>query len=105
MNPRTLFRTVAVAEAVTWALLLVAMFLKYVTESEPLGIPEGGVPVAGAAHGAMFVLYVLVTLNVREKFAWTGRTTIVALVAAIPPLCTYVFEVMADRRGLLATQR
>lgn len=105
MNPRTVFRTVAIAEAVSWALLLIAMYLKYVTESEPFGIREGGVPVAGAVHGAMFVLYLLVTINVREKFAWSARTTVVALVAAIPPFCTYVFEVVAERRGLLATQR
>jgi len=106
VNPRTLFRTVAVAEAISWGLLLVAMYLKYVTESEPFGIPEGGVPVAGAIHGAMFVLYLLITLNVRDKFGWSGRTTVIALLAAIPPFCTYVFEVVADRRGLLlATQR
>jgi len=104
-SPRTLFRTAAVAEAISWGLLLIAMFLKYVTESEPFGIAEGGVPVAGAIHGAMFVIYLLVTINVRDKFNWSGRTTLVALVAAIPPFCTYVFEVIAERRGLLATQR
>ena len=31
MSPLLLFRRVAVAEAVTWALLLVGMVLKYVT--------------------------------------------------------------------------
>ena len=104
-NPRALFRTAAIAEAISWGLLLIAMYLKYVTESEPFGISEGGVPVAGAIHGAMFVIYLLVTINVRQRFGWSGRTTLVALAAAIPPFCTYVFEVVAERRGLLATQR
>ena len=105
MNPRTLFRTVAVAEAISWGVLLSAMFMKYVTETEPFGLHEGGVPVAGAVHGGLFILYCLVTLNVREKFNWSGRTTLVALAAAIPPFCTYVFELVADRRGMLAIQK
>jgi len=33
MNPKILFRRVAIAEAITWALLLAGMFLKYVTET------------------------------------------------------------------------
>ena len=37
MTPRLLFRRLAFAEAVTWALLLTGMFLKYVTETTELG--------------------------------------------------------------------
>ena len=33
MQPRTLFRIVAFAEAVTWTLLLIGLFLKYVTHT------------------------------------------------------------------------
>jgi hypothetical protein len=36
MSPRRLFRIVAVAEAITWAMLLTGMFLKYVTETTEL---------------------------------------------------------------------
>ena len=104
MNPsttRTVFRTVAIAEAVSWALLLSAMFCKYVTESEPFGLREGGVPVAGMTHGVVFVAYVVMCLVAHRSFGWNIKTTLVALVASIPPFFTYVFEVVADRRGLL----
>lgn len=101
VNTRTAFRTVAIAEAISWALLLSAMFCKYVIESEPFGLREGGVPVAGMTHGVIFVAYVLTTLVARRSFGWSHKTTLLALVASIPPFFTYVFEVVADRRGLL----
>lgn len=101
VNTRTAFRTVAIAEAISWALLLSAMFCKYVLESEPFGLREGGVPVAGMTHGVIFIAYVLTTLVARRAFGWSHKTTLLALVASIPPFFTYVFEVVADRKGLL----
>lgn len=100
-----MFRTVAIAEAISWALLLSAMFCKWILESEPLGLHEGGVPVAGPIHGGVFVAYVISCLVAHRVFAWSPRTTLLALASSIPPFFTYVFEVLADRRGLLgATQ-
>lgn len=104
VTPRTLFRTFAFAEAVSWALLLAAMFAKYVTESEPFGLHEGGVPVAGAIHGGLFVAYVLAAIAASRRFGWSITTTLVALAAGIPPFATAVFEVVADRRGLLGVR-
>ncbi len=98
---RTIFRIVAIAEAVSWALLLAAMFAKYVTESEPFGIPEGGVPVAGAVHGGVFIAFVITSLVAWRRFGWSLKVLVVALVSAVVPFATYVFEVGADRRGLL----
>ncbi|MFF5987979.1 DUF3817 domain-containing protein [Prauserella flavalba] len=91
-----LFRVVAVAEAFSWAGLLVGMFLKYVVE-----LGEGGVPVLGMVHGVMFVLYLAVTLAVARPLGWSGKVLIVALLASIPPLFTWVFEKWALRRGRL----
>ena len=56
MSPVLLFRRVAVAEAVTWALLLGGMVLKYVTDTTELGVR-----VFGMVHGVVFVAYCLVT--------------------------------------------
>lgn len=103
MNPRTLFRTVAIAEAVSWALLLVAMFFKWVLEAEPLGLEEGGVPVFGMLHGVVFVVYVVVTIVTSRLLKWSARTTLLALAASIPPLFTWWFERWADRTGLLGS--
>lgn len=101
VNTRTAFRTVAIAEAISWALLLSAMFCKWILETEPFGLHEGGVPVAGPIHGGIFVLYVLTSLVARRSFGWNNKTTLLALAASIPPFFTYVFEVLADRKGLL----
>ena len=48
MSPLPLFRRVAIAEAVTWALLLTGMFLKYVTETTELGVR-----IFGMVHGVV----------------------------------------------------
>lgn len=97
MSKRTVFRVVAFAEAVSWLGLLTGMFFKYVTESG-----EAGVKIFGPIHGGIFVLYVLVTLWVARPFRWSPGVLVLALVSAIPPFATAIFEVWADRRGLIA---
>jgi integral membrane protein len=97
VHPRPLFRLVARAEAVTWALLLVGMFLKYVTETTELGVS-----VFGMAHGVVFVAYVVVVLAVAVDQRWTLPRVALGLVAAVPPFLTLWFERYAERRGALA---
>lgn len=91
-----LFRVIAVAEAFSWAGLLIGMFLKYVIE-----LGEGGVPVLGMVHGVVFVLYVLTTLAVFRPLGWRPKTVLLALLASIPPLFTWLFEKWALRTGKL----
>lgn len=90
------FRVAAVAEALSWAGLLVGMFLKRV-----VGLGEGGVPVLGMVHGVVFVLYVLVSLSVAKPLGWRPKTLILALLSSIPPLFTWWFESWALRNGKL----
>jgi integral membrane protein len=97
MSPRLLFRRVAVAEAVTWALLLTGMFLKYVTETT-----EVGVQVFGMVHGVVFVGYVVTTLVVAVDQRLGAARTLVALAAAVPPFCTVPVDLWLERRGRLA---
>ena len=98
MNPLTLFRRVAVAEAVTWALLLTGMFLKYVTETTELGVR-----VFGMVHGVVFVAYCLATVVVAVDQRWSLRLVVAGLVCAVPPFATVPFERYAERRGALDT--
>ena len=91
-GPRQLFRRVAVAEAVTWGLLLVGMFLKYVT-----GTTELGVRIFGMLHGVVFVAYVLVTLVVAVDQRWTWRRSLLGLVSAVPPFMTLWFDRHVER--------
>lgn len=97
MTPRRLFRTVAIAEAVTWALLLGGMFLKYVTETTELGVRIGGM-----LHGVVFIAYCLTTVVVAVDQRWTIRRTTLGLVAAIPPFFTVWFDVAMERRNAFA---
>lgn len=96
LTPLRLFRAVAVAEAVTWALLLIGMFLKYVT-----GTTELGVRVFGMLHGVVFLAYCLVTVLVWVDQRWSVRAGVLGLVAAVPPFATVPFDRYAERRGLL----
>lgn len=92
-----LFRIVAVAEACSWAGLLLGMFFKYVVVGN-----EIGVTVFGPIHGALFVAYLVVTLLAARVLRWSLPTTLLALAASIPPLATLWFERRARARGQLS---
>ena len=99
MNPRTAvaaFRIVAVAEALSWLGLLAGMYVKYVPQTS-----EVGVAVFGPIHGGIFMAYVVVALVASRVLRWSLPTTIVALVASVPPLATVLFERWASRTGRL----
>ena len=99
MNPRTValaFRTVAVAEALSWIGLLAGMYVKYVPATS-----EVGVQVFGPVHGGIFLLYVVVALVAGRVLRWPAGTTLLALAASIPPLATVLFERWASRSGRL----
>jgi integral membrane protein len=95
MHPRVLLRTVARAEAVTWSLLLLGMFLKYVTQTTELGVR-----VFGMAHGIVFVAYCLTVLVVAVDARWRPGQALLGLACAVPPLATLWFERYAGARDL-----
>ncbi len=95
MHPRSLLRTVARVEAVTWALLLAGMVLKYVTQTTELGVR-----VFGMAHGVVFLAYCLTVLTVAVDARWSVRRTVLGLACAVPPFATLGFERYAEARGL-----
>ena len=99
LTPRSLFRALAVSEAITWALLLAGMFLKYVTRTTELGVS-----IFGMVHGVVFIAYCLVTLVVAIDQRWSLRHTVLGLAAAVPPFATLLFEAYADRHGLLGDE-
>lgn len=93
------FRAIAIAEACSWAGLVVGMFFKYVVVGSYSGDIE--VRIFGPVHGAMFVGYLVVTFVVARALHWDARTVVLALVASVPPLCTLWFERWAARTGRL----
>jgi len=96
VSPRRLYRGAAVAEAITWALLLTGMFLKYVT-----GTTELGVQVFGMVHGVVFIAYCLATGLLWVDQRWPVSRLALGLLAAVPPFATVPFERHAERSGLL----
>jgi len=98
MGPLRLFRRVAVAEAITWALLLFGMFLKYVTATTDLGVR-----VFGMLHGVVFIAYCLSTLVVGIDQRWSRGRVLLGLLSSVPPFMTVWFDRYAERRGALGT--
>ena len=96
-TPTRLFRGVAIAEAVSWACLLLGMFLKYVTETTDLGVR-----IFGMVHGVVFIAYVLTTAVVWVDRRWSPGRGLLALGASIPPLATLPLEWWAVRSGWLS---
>lgn len=98
LTPIRVFRTLAVAEAVTWALLLTGMAFKY------SGVTELGVRIFGLVHGVVFIAYCLVALAVGVDQRWSPGRRVLALAAAVPPFATVWFDRYAEARGLLGDE-
>ena len=96
MAPRSLYRIVAVAEYVTWTLLILGMVLKYAVR-----IGDWPVLVAGSLHGLVFLSYgataVLVGLNQR----WPIRRIVAAVLTAVVPYATVPFDAWLERHRML----
>jgi integral membrane protein len=86
----------AIVEACTWVGLLIGMAVKYLGSGD-----ETGVHVFGPLHGAAFIAYVLATLWAAVRFGWPRGVILLGLVASIPPLATWAFEIWASRSGRL----
>lgn len=93
----TVFRAVAIAEAVSWTGLLIGMLFKYVLSDN-----EIGVKIFGPIHGTIFIAYVITVAVVRKPLRWSIPVTLLALAASIPPLFTWFFELWAQRTNRLS---
>ena len=74
------FKVVALAEAVSYLVLLGASVAKHA-----LDMP-GAVSVMGPVHGVIFLAYLWLALLVREDLGWNLTTTLMVIVAAVIPL-------------------
>jgi integral membrane protein len=95
----TVFTIIARFEAFTWAGLLIGMFLKYGTETTELGVW-----LFGRLHGFAFLLYFVTAIVAGLRLRWPWWATLLAALAAIPPLVTFPLEIWFRRRGLLARE-
>jgi integral membrane protein len=92
-------RIVALLEATSFLALLVATYIKY-SEDAP-----GGVQVLGPIHGALFLAYVFLALNLRASAGWSNRTTLLVLLGAVLPFGGFVVDRWLARPAAPATGR
>lgn len=94
-TPDRLFRVLAIAEAITWTVLIAAIIAR------ATGAPGVVVTVGGGIHGFVFLAYaataVLVALNQR----WHPGIGVLAVASAIVPYATIPTEIWLHRTGRL----
>lgn len=94
-TPRRLFRTFALAEMVSWALLIGGMVLRATAD---LAV---AVTIGGAIHGLVFLCYATTALVVALNQRWGLGTSVLAVGSAVIPFATLPTERFLDRRGRL----
>jgi integral membrane protein len=80
------FRYVAIAEAISWLVLLTATIAKYAADGPDLA------PILGPIHGILVLAYVYGALSLREDAGWNGNMTLGVLAAAVIPFGGFVVE-------------
>lgn len=72
-------RAAALAETISYLVLLVAVGVKYAADA------PGGVSAAGPVHGVIFLAYAGLVLVYRDELGWDVARTAFALAAAVLP--------------------
>lgn len=98
MTPKSLFRTVAIAEAITWTALISGLVIRAVVGGDTGDL---AVRIGGSIHGFVFLCYVVATLAVWTDKKWSAGTGVLGLASAVIPYATVPFERSVERRGLL----
>ena len=90
-TPLNLFRALAVAEAISWTLLIAGLILRTTAD---LAI---AVTVGGGIHGFVFLAYAVTAVLVATNQRWGGWPTTVAIASAIIPYATIPTELWLHR--------
>ena len=96
MSPRTFYRTLAIAEAITWTLLIAAMIMKDVFK-----VGDWPVTVGGFAHGLVFIAYVTTAVLVGLNQRWPVRLILGAAATAVVPYLTIPFDRWLEKKNRL----
>ena len=85
------FRLIALAEAVSWLLLIGA------TVAKRAFAVEEATAVIGPVHGVIFLAYLAAVVLLRDELGWSAKRTAIAVAAAVIPLGAYL---IVERRYL-----
>lgn len=95
MTPKLFFKIFAIAETITWTLLIIGMILKYTH------ITEIGVRIGGGIHGFIFICFVIAVIGVGTSQQWSKKRIVTGLGSAIIPYATIPFEISVAKAGAL----
>jgi integral membrane protein len=78
-------------------LVLVGMPLKYLAGN------EGPISVIGPAHGFLYVVYLLASLDLAVKSQWSKKRTLWVLIAGTLPFVSFIVERQVTREAAAVT--
>ena len=88
------FKVLAVVEALSWLILIVATVVKYATTPHK----QLAVQIMGPVHGVLFLAYVGLVFVVRRRIDWGARATGIVLLDSILPFGGFVVARRCDLR-------
>lgn len=94
-TPARLYRVLAIAEAITWTLLISALIARAV------GVDPIVVTIAGGIHGFVFLSYGAMAVLVAFNQRWGVGVAVLAIASAIVPYATIPAEIWLHRTGRL----
>lgn len=94
-TPKSLFRALAIAEAISWTLLIGGLILR-ATQDWALAVTIGG-----GIHGFVFLCYGATAILVAKNQRWSGGPTVIAIASAVVPYATIPVEMWLARSGRL----
>lgn len=94
-TPGRLYRVLAIAEAITWTLLIAAIIARAV------GAPGVVVTVGGGIHGFVFLAYAATAILVALNQRWHPGVGVLAVLSAVVPYATIPMEIWLHRTGRL----
>lgn len=94
-TPARLYRILAIAEAITWTILISALIAR------ALGADGIVVTIGGGIHGFIFLAYGATAILVAFNQRWRIGVGVLAVVSAIVPYATIPMEIWLHRTGRL----
>jgi len=86
MNKLITLRWLAVIEATTFLILLVASIIKH------SGHGEKGVQILGPIHGLFFIAFCVSAILCAQAHAWPTKTTVLVLIGGVIPFGGYFVD-------------
>ena len=98
LTPRRLYRVVAIAEAITWTMLISGLVIRAVVGGDTGDL---AVSIGGGVHGFVFLAYGATAVVTAINQRWGAGLGVLAVVTAVVPYATIPFDAWAHRTGRL----